>query len=202
MRTALDLADQDGISALTMRKLAQELTVEAMSLYHHVSSKSALLDSLIDLIFAEVDLPSLQDDWKRALRTRSVSLHQALVRHPWAIGLMESRTAPGPATLRHHEAVLGCFRTGGFSLPATAHAYSLLDSYIYGFALQELHLPFQDADGAADVAAVMMTRMPAGEFPYLAEMAAQHVLQPGYRYADEYETGLELILNGLEKWRD
>jgi AcrR family transcriptional regulator len=201
LRAALDLADQEGISALTMRKLAQELAVEAMSLYHHVANKSALLDGLIDLIFTEVALPPLQGDWKRALRTRSVSLHRILVRHPWAVGLMESRTAPGPATLRHHEAVLGCLRMGGFSLQVTAHAYSLLDSYVYGFALQELNLPFQDADGAADVATAMMTQMPAGEFPYLTEMAAQHVLQPGYRYADEFEIGLELILDGLETWR-
>jgi AcrR family transcriptional regulator len=198
---ALDLADQEGLSALTMRKLAQALSVEAMSLYHHVANKGALLDGLIDLIFAEVALPPLQGDWKRALHTRSVSLHRALVRHPWAVGLMESRTVPGPATLRHHEAVLGCLRTGGFSLPATAHAYSLLDSYIYGFALQQLNLPFQEADGAADVVAAMMTQMPAGEFPYLSEMAGQHVLQPGYRYADEFEIGLELILDGLETWR-
>jgi AcrR family transcriptional regulator len=184
-----------------MRKLAQELAVEAMSLYHHVANKTALLDGLIDLIFAETALPPRHSDWKEALRLRSLSLHGALVRHPWAIGLMESRTAPGLATLRHHDAVLGCLRAGGFSLQATAHAYSLLDSYIYGFALQEMNLPFQDAGGAADVAATMLPQMSTGEFPHLTEMALQHVLQPGFRYADEFEIGLELILDGLERWR-
>jgi AcrR family transcriptional regulator len=202
LRAALELADRDGIDALTMRRLAQQLAVEAMSLYHHVANKVELLDGMIDLVFAEIDLPSREDDWKRALRARAISAREVLVRHLWAIGLMESRTSPGPATLRHHDAVLGCLREGGFSLPATAHAYSLLDSYIYGFALQEINLPFKNADEAADVAATMMAQMPAGEYPYLTEIAVEHVLQPGYTYANEYEIGLDLILEGIERLRD
>lgn len=199
LRTALELADTYGIEALTMRRLAQELAVEAMSLYHHVANKVELLDAMIDLVFAEIELPSREADWKTALHDRSISAHRALVRHPWATGLMESRTAPGPATLRHHDAVLGCLRAGGFSLRATAHAYSLLDSYIYGFALQEVNLPFNTSDEAAPVAETMMAQMPAGEYPYMTEMAVEHVLQPGYAYANEYEIGLDLILECLER---
>jgi AcrR family transcriptional regulator len=201
LRAAVEVADRDGIESLTMRKLAQELTVEAMSLYHYVANKVELLDGMIDLVFAEIDLPSKESNWKTALRARSISAHTALIRHPWATGLMESRTAPGPATLRHHDAVLGCLRAGGFSLPGTAHAYSLLDSYIYGFALQEINLPFNTADEATPVAQTMMAQMPAGEYPYLTEMAVDHVLQPGYSYTNEYEIGLDLILEGIERLR-
>ena len=202
MKKALEVADHEGIDALTMRRLAQELGVEAMSLYHHVANKDQLLDGLIDLVFAEIELPSRQEHWKTALRSRSISAYKALVRHPWSVGLMESRTAPGPATLRHHETVLACLRNGGFSLAATAHAYSLLDSYIYGFALQEINLPFNTSDEAAPVADSMMTQMPMSEFPYMIEMAMEHVLKPGYAYSDEYAIGLEIILDGLEKLRD
>lgn len=202
LQTALELADRDGIGALTMRRLAQALAVEAMSLYHHVANKVELLDGLIDLVFAEIDLPNPGGDWKTALRARSISAHAALIRHPWSIGLMESRTAPGPATLRHHDAVLGCLRAGGFPLAATAHAYSVLDSYLYGFALQQINLPFTTADQAAPVAETMMARMPAGAYPHLTEMAVGHVLRPGYAYADEFVVGLDLILDGIERLRD
>jgi AcrR family transcriptional regulator len=202
LQTALELADRDGINALTMRKLAQELNVEAMSIYHHVTNKDDLRDGMIDLVFAEIDLPSRADHWKVALRARSISAHNALIRHPWAIGLMESGTTPGQANLRHHNAVLGCLRENEFSLPATAHAYSLLDSYIYGFALQEINLPFKNSEDAIDIAVIMMTQIVSDEYPYLTEIAVKHVLQPGYAYANEFEIGLEMILDGLEKLRD
>lgn len=202
LQKALEVADREGIQALTMRKLAQELGVEAMSLYYHVAGKDQLLDGMIDLVFAEIELPSGEGDWKPALRARAISAREALIRHPWALGLMESRTAPGEATLRHHDAVLGCLRKSGFSVAAAAHAYSLLDSYIYGFALQEINLPFNTSDEAAPVAASMMAQMPPGQYPYLTEMAVEHVLQPGYAYSHEYEVGLELILDGLQKLRD
>jgi AcrR family transcriptional regulator len=202
LQKALEVADREGIHALTMRRLAQELGVEAMSLYHHVANKVQLLDGLINLVFAEIELPSMQENWKTALRARSISAYRALIRHPWSVGLMESRTAPGLDTLRHHETVLACLRNGGFSVVATAHAYSLLDSYIYGFALQELNLPFNTSDEAAPVAEGMMTQMPTGEFPYLTEMAMEHVLKPGYAYSNEFEIGLEIILDGLERLRE
>jgi hypothetical protein len=112
---------------------------------------------------------------------------------------MESRRSPGPATLRHHDAVLGCLREAGFSVELTAHAYSLLDSYIYGFALQEASLPFDTGEEAAQVAQDISAMMPGGEYPYLAEIAAVHVLQPGYQYGQEFETGLDLILDALER---
>ena len=142
LRAAVTRADQEGISSLSMRKLGEALGVEAMSLYNHVASKSDLLDGMIDIVFGEIDLPSGDGDWKVAMRRRAISARQVLHRHPWAIGLMESRTSPGPATLRHHDAVLGCLRRAGFSIQLTAHAYSLLDCYIYGFALLEASLPF------------------------------------------------------------
>jgi AcrR family transcriptional regulator len=199
LQTALELADREGIDALTMRKLAQELRVEAMSLYHHIANKVELLDGMIDLVFAQIDLPTQEDNWKIAMRDRAISALKVLIAHPWAVGLMESGTAPGPANLRHHNAVLACLRVNGFSVAATAHAYSLLDSYIYGFALQQTNLPFQTADQAAEVLETMMVQMTPSEYPYLMEIALEHVLKPGYSYAGEFEIGLELILEGLER---
>jgi AcrR family transcriptional regulator len=201
LQTALELADREGIDALTMRKLAQELRVEAMSLYHHIANKVELLDGMIDLVFAQIDLPTQEDNWKIAMRDRAISALKVLIAHPWAVGLMESGTAPGPANLRHHNAVLACLRVNGFSVAATAHAYSLLDSYIYGFALQQTNLPFQTADQAAEVLETMMVQMTPSEYPYLMEIALEHVLKPGYSYAGEFEIGLELILEGLERLR-
>jgi AcrR family transcriptional regulator len=202
LEKALELADREGVQALTMRRLAQELAVEAMSLYHHVANKDQLLDGLIDLVFAEIALPPRDKPWRAALRLRALSAREALVRHPWAIGLMESRSTPGPATLRHHEAVLGCLRENGFSLTATAHAYSLFDSYIYGFALQEISLPFKNAQDAVPVASSILNSLPPDEYPYLKEIALEHALKSGYAYADEYEIGLDLILESLETLRN
>jgi AcrR family transcriptional regulator len=199
LRAAVDLADRDGVGSLSMRKLAQELGVEAMSLYHHVAGKDAILDGIVDVVFSEIELPSDRADWKAAMRQRAISARQALRRHPWATGLMESRSTPGPATLRHHDAVLGILRRAGFSVELAAHAYSLLDSYIYGFALQEASLPFGTAEEAAEVARTIMAEFPADQFPYLTEIAVEHVLQPGYDYGNEYLFGLGLILDGLER---
>ena len=197
LRAAVTRADQDGISSLSMRKLGEALGVEAMSLYNHVASKSDLLDGMIDIVFSEIDLPSGDGDWKAAMRRRAVSARQVLRRHPWAIGLMESRTSPGPATLRHHDAVLGCLRRAGFSVELTAHAYALLDSYIYGFALQEASLPFGSGEEAAQVAHQISAQFASGQYPYLTEMATAHVLRPGYDFGDEFGIGLDLILDGL-----
>ena len=198
LRAAVALADTAGISALSMRKLGEALGVEAMSLYNHVASKGDLLDGMIDLVFSEIDLPSGDGDWRAAMRRRAISARQVLRRHRWAIGLMESRTSPGPATLRHHDAVLGCLRRGGFSVELTAHAYSLLDSYIYGFALQEASLPFGTGEEAARVAEEISRQFASGQYPYLTELAVAHVLQPGYSFGDEFETGLDLILDSLQ----
>jgi AcrR family transcriptional regulator len=202
LQTAIRLADEGGIERLTMRRLGEELGVEAMSLYNHVSNKEDLLYGMVDAVFAEIELPSHSDDWKTAIRKRSVSVREVLARHPWANGLMDSGTNPGPATLRHHDRVLGTFRNGGFSIAMTAHAFSALDSYIYGFAKQEKALPFDTGEQAAEMAQIMLTHLPAGEYPYLFELAAKHVLQPGYSYASEFTFGLDLILDALENARD
>jgi AcrR family transcriptional regulator len=199
LRAAVARADQDGISSLSMRKLGEALGVEAMSLYNHVASKSDLLDGMIDIVFSEIDLPSGSGDWKAAMRRRAISARRVLRRHPWAIGLMESRTSPGPATLRHHDAVLGCLRRAGFSIELTAHAYALLDSYIYGFALQERGLPFSTPAESSALAHAMLARFPADQYPHLTELTLNHVLQAGYDYGNEYGFGLDLILNGLEE---
>ena len=173
-----------------------------MSLYNHVANKDDLLDGMVDFVFSEIDLPSGGADWKTSMRHRGVSARQALARHPWAIGLMESRTSPGPATLRHHDAVIGSLRRGGFSIEMAAHAFSVLDSYIYGFALQEASLPFDTVEETADVAQMIFKQLPPDEYPYLTELTVEHVLQPGYDYGNGYEFGLDLILDGLERARD
>jgi AcrR family transcriptional regulator len=201
LQAAVTLADESGIGALSMRKLGQVLGVEAMSLYNHVASKGDLLDGMIDVVFSEVGLPA-GAGWKAAMRQRAISVREVLGRHRWAIGLMESRSSPGPATLRHHDAVLGCLRGAGFSVELTAHAYSLLDSYIYGFALQEASLPFGTTEETAQVAQDIAGQMPAGEYPHLAELVTAHALQPGYQYGREFEIGLDLILDALERIAD
>jgi AcrR family transcriptional regulator len=199
LAAAVALADATGIESLSMRKLGAELGVEAMSLYNHVRNKDDLLAGMVDTVFAEIDLPPAEVGWQPAMRRRAVSVREAMTRHPWAIGLMESRTSPGPATLRHHDAVLGILRGAGFPLALAAHAYSAMDAYIYGFALQERSLPFDTGEEAADVAATMMTQVPAEQYPHLTEIAVGHVLQPGYSFGDEYGFGLDLILDGLER---
>ena len=198
---AVALADAGGIESLTMRKLGVELGVEAMSLYNHVANKSDLHDGMIDIVFGEIDIPSGDIDWRTAMRRRAISARAALSRHPWAIGRMESRATPGPATLRHHDAVLATLRTAGFSIELTAHAYSALDSYIYGFALQEASLPFDTREETAEVSRMIMARFSSGQYPHLTELAVEHVLQPGYDYGNEFEFGLDLILDGLDRAR-
>jgi AcrR family transcriptional regulator len=202
VRAAIALADQGGLTALSMRKLAQELGVEAMSLYNHVANKEDLLDGMVDLVFAEIGLPSTGVDWKAAMRQRAIAARAVLLHHRWAIGLMESRSRPGPATLRHHDAVLGCLREAGFSIAMAAHAYSALDSYIYGFALNEHALPFDTSEEVAEMGRRYLRELLGNQYPYLAEMIVEHAMKPGYDYADEFAFGLDLILDGLERARD
>jgi AcrR family transcriptional regulator len=201
LRAAVALADEGGTEALTMRKLGQALGVEAMSLYNHVANKDEVLDGLVDIVFSEIELDCGGRDWRMAMRKRAISAREILARHRWAIGLMESRTHPGPANLRHHDAVLRCLREAGFSLPMAAHAYSALDSYIYGFALTQVSLPFDTGEQAVEMVEKFLRQFPAEQFPYLFEMGAQHVMKPGYDYAKEFEFGLDLILKGLERLR-
>ena len=197
---AVTIADESGIAALTMRSLAHALDVKPMSVYYYVANKSEILDALIDMVFSEIDMPSTKGHWQSEMRGRAVSVREALQRHPWAIGLLESRTAPGPATLRHHDATLGVLRNAGFSVALTAHAYALLDSYIYGFALQEAALPFKGADTASEVTEPIVELFSTGDYPHLVEIAAEHVLQPGYDFGNEFEIGLNVILEALARW--
>ncbi|MBP2217113.1 TetR/AcrR family transcriptional regulator C-terminal domain-containing protein [Arthrobacter sp. CAN_C5] len=202
LEAAIALADEGGIERLTMRRLGEELGVEAMSLYNHVANKEDLLNGMIDALFAEIVLPPHDEPWKAALRKRSVSVREVLLSHPWANGLMDSGSSPGPATLRHHDRVLGTFRNGGFSLTMTAHAVSALDSYVYGFAKQEKALPFDTGEQAAAMAQMLLAQLSAADYPYLFELMSKHVLQPGYSYSKEFVFGLDLVLNALEKARN
>ncbi|MDX6683773.1 MAG: hypothetical protein QOG94_3812 [Solirubrobacteraceae bacterium] len=213
LRSAVALAARDGIESLTMRKLADELGAGAMSLYHHVPNKEELLDGMVDIVFGEIELPPTDVDWKTAMRRRAISTREVLNRHRWAVGVMESRATPGPASFRVHDAVLGCLREGGFSIELTIQAYSVLDAYIYGFALQEKSVPFDDAEGGAAVAeeqarqfaedaARQQSATLAEEFPHLAEVVAGHVAKVGYDFAAAFEYGLDLILDALERRRD
>jgi AcrR family transcriptional regulator len=194
---AVELADQIGIAAFTMRKLAAALNVKPMTIYYHVPNKEQIIDGMVDIVFDEIELPPPAAAWKEAVRTRYNSARRVLNRHPWAAPLMESRTTPGRATLRHHDAVLGCFRRGGLSVEMTAHAYAILDSYLYGFALEEANLP---GGGQADMVGIAQELIDAfaADYPYLYELTSQHVMQPGYRFGNSFEFGLDLILDGLE----
>jgi Tetracyclin repressor-like, C-terminal domain len=143
----------------------------------------------------------MHDEWKTAMRDRAASARDALRRHPWAVGLMGSRPTPGPATLRHHDAVIGCLRNAGFTIELAAHAFSAIDSYLYGFAMQELSLPFTTPEETAAMAATFLDHFPAEEYPHLAELTTKHVLRPGYDYGDDFGFGIDLILDGLERAR-
>ncbi len=193
---AVALADETGMDGFTIRKLAAVVDVKPMTIYHHIPNKEAIIDGMVDRVFAQIELPPPGVDWKAAMRLRARSARAVLVRHPWATALMESRSNPGPATLEHHDAVLRCLRQAGFSIQMTAHAYALIDAYIYGFALQEANLP---ATGGEDMSALAsgIAETFAGRYPHLMEFTTEHVLQPGYDFSNEFEFGLSLILDGL-----
>ena len=198
---AVGLADREGVDGLSMRRLAGALGAGAMSLYHYVASKEELLDAMIDVVFEEIELPPEETGWQSAMRRRAVSARQVLARHPWAIGLMESRTSPGPANLRHREAVTACLRRAGFSVVTATHANWLLNSYVYGYALQAASLPFDTADELADMPEdVFLPQLPPDQFPYLNESAAA-LVAAGYDPAEEFIFGLDLILAALEPLR-
>lgn len=205
LRAAIGLADEAGVESLTMRKLAKELGVEAMSLYNHVANKDNILDGIVEIVFSEIEPPPSETDWKTAMRQRAVSTREALSRHRWAVGLMESRMRPGPANVRLHDSVLGCLRRAGFSVAMAVHAYSVQDSYIYGFALQEKGFAGQRDDMSLgedeSLAKTMLRQLPPDEYPYLAEIVGGYVTGSGYEFADEFEFGLDLILDGLERLR-
>ena len=190
------VADASGLAGVSMRSVGRELDVEAMSLYHHVASKDALLDGLADWVFDHIDTPSVSAPWRAEMEARARSARTVLAAHPWGLGLIESRRSPGPATLRHHDAVLGCLRGAGFSVALAAHAFSVLDAYVFGFVLTEVNLPFEPGESAeefVDDLGIVMT-----DHPHLAEMVAEQVVGRDYQYGGEFDYGLELILDGLE----
>ena len=200
VKAAVDLADAVGFDSLSMRKLAEELGAAPMALYRHVANKEDLLDGMIDVVFREIRFPFPTDDWKSAMRQRGVSAREALLRHRWAIGLMESRVHPGPASAEHHNSTMGCLREAGFPFRSAVHAYNLLDSYTYGFALQEKYIPFETPEESAEMAKITVGSR-GDEFPYLAEVV-EELSRSGYDYTEEFEFGLDLILDTLERFKE
>jgi len=198
LEAAVALADRAGLGALTMRRLGQELGVEAMSLYKHVANKDEVLDGLAELVLAEFELPTDDVGWREAMHRRASSARTALARHPWAPALI-SRSGPLPLLLRDHDAVIGSLRRAGFALDLAALAFSLLDSYVYGFAVQEASLPFDTPDELTDLTGSILGGLPAGEYPHLAEMGAGLMMRPEYDHGAQFGYGLELILDGLER---
>ncbi|MGW4794434.1 TetR/AcrR family transcriptional regulator [Nonomuraea sp. NPDC004297] len=201
LEAAIRVADRGGVEAITMRRVAQELGVEAMSLYHHVPNKDAILDGVVDAVFTAIELPAERADWRTAIGGRARSARAVLARHSWALGLLDSRRTPGPATLRHHDAVLGVLREAGFTLPMAAHAVSLIDSYVTGFVLQEASLPLTTPGEVEEVAGGILANLPADGLPHLKEMITEHALRPGYDHTSEFGYGLDLILDALEARR-
>ena len=194
----MTVADAGGIGALTIRSLAHELGVKPMSVYHYVANKDEILDAIVDIVFSEIELPDAGGDWRAEMRRRADSARRVLHEHHWAIALLQSRINPGPSTLRHHNAFIGTLRAAGFSVELTAHAFALIDSYIYGFALSEATLPIHGPDSVADIAGSMMEEFFGPEpYPHLPEFTTEHILRPGYDFGDEFGYGLDLILDGL-----
>jgi AcrR family transcriptional regulator len=197
LTAAVEVADAGGVSALTIRSLADELGVKPMSVYHYVANKDEILDAIVDLVFDEIELPQVGGAWPAEMRRRAISARQVLRRHPWAIALLQSRTSPGPATLRHHNAFIGTLREAGFSVAMAAHAFAVIDSFVYGFALSEAALPIHGPEPVAEIAGSMMRQYAAETYPYLTQFTTEHILRPDYDFGDEFGFGLDLVLDGL-----
>jgi AcrR family transcriptional regulator len=202
LRSAVALADEDGIESLTMRALGLRLGVEAMSLYNHVANKDDILDGMVDLVVGEIDLPSDAVGWKEAMRRRAVSAQAVFSAHPWASTLIDSRESSGPERLRYFEWVLGTLRRAGFSLELAARAFSALDSYIYGFGRQQLNMSAESDAEPEEMAEAFLRAIPPEEYPYLREMIVEHAMASKYDEGADFEFGLGLILDGLERLLD
>lgn len=196
---AVTLTDKIGLGALTMRKLAAALGTAPMTIYYHVPAKEQLIELMVDRVFEEIEAPPPEEKWKEAIRKRCISARRVLNRHSWAAPLMESRGSPGPANLAHHEAVFRSFRTAGFSVSLAAHAYAVLDSYVFGFAFEEATLPGLAEDTFTPIVSGIAEQLDGGGYPYLAEVARDHVLKPGYDFGASFEFGLDMLLDGLER---
>ncbi len=198
LRAAIGIADERGLEALSMRKLAQELGVEAMSVYHYVANKDEILDGILNFVITEFELALGGPDWKAAIRRSALSAHDVLMRHPWACNLMMSVKRVAPARLRYMESLLRRLREAGFSANMTHHAYHALDSHIIGSTLWEAG--YSSNQDLGDVAKRFVART-LREYPYLAEHAEQHLTRSSRKDVPEFEFGLDLILDGLEKIR-
>ena len=199
LRAALRMVDRHGINALSMRKLAQTLKVEAMSLYNHVTNKEEILDGLVELVVADIEAPSIGGAWKVAMRQRAISAHAVLMQHPWATMLFVSRMNIGPNMLRYVDATIGCLRDAGFSYAMTDHAWNALDAYTYGFTLQKLNFPLEPSEYAS-AAQQFLPLIPVEQFPYLNGLS-QEVIAGRHDGIQQLERGLDLILDGLERMR-
>lgn len=200
LEAALALADEQGIEALSMRKLGQALGVEAMTLYHYVANKDEILDGILERVVRQMELPSAESDWKAALRSAAISAHEVLVRHPWAAGLLLGGPRVNLARLRHMDAILGCLRGGGFSAEMTDHAYHALDSHIMGFTLWQVGITagLERLGSVAD----FLAELDVERYPHLAEHVEQHLRERRPDEKDEFDFGLDLVLDGLERLRD
>ncbi len=197
LRAALEIADGKGLSALSMRKVATALGVEAMSLYHHVASKADMLDGIVDLVAGEIEVPAIGGDWKDAMRKRATSAHRVLLQHPWAPLLMVSRVNVGPSMLRYVDATIGCLRGAGFSFELVDRGWNAIDSHVYGFTLQKLNFPIEP-EAYATAAESFLPMIPADTFPHLRELS-EKVVDGSHAGIQDFDFGLELILDGLER---
>ncbi len=192
------VADRMGTGPMTIRRIAAELDISPMAIYHYVADKEEILDAMVDRVYLEIGLPVIGAPWRVEMQRRAHAARRALRSHPWAVALLDSRTSPGLETIRHNDAVAGCLRTAGMSLRLTAHAVAVLDTVVFGFAVQEAALPFGPDDVGAVVAGIV-EHIPFDQFPFLAEMASELVLQPGYDFGDEFDFALDLVLDAIEQ---
>lgn len=200
LHTALRLADEGGLEALSMRKVAQELGVKAMSLYNHVANKDDMIDGIMDMVISEIELPRFDLDWKTAMRQRALSAHEVLLTHPWAAMAIMSRINVGTAMLRYVDTTIGCLREAGFSWEMADHAWNAIDSHIYGFTLQELNFPVE-ATAYAETAESFISYIPPDQYPYMHQLSL-YIIDGRYDGLHDFEFGLDFILEGLDRLRE
>lgn len=198
LAAAVEVADEKGLGAVTMREVASRLDVEAMSLYNHVKNKDDILDGMVDQVIEQFDLPSDINDWREAMRRRAISAHEVFGQHPWLPALLDSRESSGPARLRYYDWVLGQLMGAGFQVEDAGRAFSLLDSYVYGFGIQQFNFSADSDMRQEEMAAAVLALVPEEEYPHLNKMAS-HAMKVGYDAEADFAFGLEIILDGLQR---